>query len=56
MAKTRYPTNFSGLYVNGKSYYKLTGIAILHYKYVSLRFGNLKNENKIGPTSFQAGF
>jgi len=27
MAKTWYPTNFSGFYVNGKSYYKLTGIA-----------------------------
>jgi len=24
MAKTWYPTNFSGFYVNGKSYYKLT--------------------------------
>ena len=30
ITKTRYPTNFSGFYVNGKSYYKLTGIAI-HY-------------------------
>jgi len=38
MAKT-YPTNFSGLYVNGKSYYKLTGIAI-HYKDVSFRWEN----------------
>jgi len=35
MAKTWNPTNFSGIYVNGKSYYKLKGIAI-HYKDVSL--------------------
>src|SRR6218665_3181876 len=28
MAKTWYPTNFSGFYVNGKSYYKLTGLLI----------------------------
>src|SRR6218665_624645 len=31
MAKTWYPTNFYGFYVNGNSNYKLTGIAI-HYK------------------------
>jgi len=44
MAKTWYPTNFSGFYVNGKSYYKLTGIAIgLQYKDVSLRWENEKN-------------
>ena len=36
-------TNFSGFYVNGKFYYKLTGIAI-HYKDVSLRLENEKNE------------
>jgi len=35
------PTNFSGFYVNGKSYYKLTGIAI-QYKDVSLRWKNKK--------------
>ena len=28
MAKTWYPTNFSGFYVSGKSYYKLTDTAI----------------------------
>ena len=55
MVKTWYPTNFSGFYVNGKSYYKLTRIAI-HYKDVSLRLKKYKNWAKIDPTSFQAGF
>jgi len=41
MAKTWYPMNFSGFYVNRKSYYKLTGIAI-HYKDGSLRWENKK--------------
>jgi len=31
MAKTWYPTNFYGFYVNGTSYYKITGI-VIHYK------------------------
>jgi len=48
MAKSWYPTNFSGLYVNGKSYYKLTGIAI-YYKDVSLQWGNKTNLAKIDP-------
>jgi len=43
---TWYPTNFSGFYVNGESYYKLTGIAI-HYKDVSLRWANKKCWAKI---------
>ena len=55
MAKTWYPTNFSGFYVNGKSYYKLTGIAI-QYKDVSLRWENKKNGQQLTPASFQAGF
>jgi len=43
MSKTWHPTNFSGFYVNGKSYYKLTGIATcIHYKDVSLRLENIK--------------
>jgi len=54
MAKTWYPTNCSGFYVNGKSFYKLTDIAI-HYNDVSLRLENKKWAN-IDPTSFQAGF
>jgi len=45
MAKTWYPTNFSGLCVNGMSYYKITGIAI-HYKDVSLRRENKKTLDK----------
>ena len=52
MAKTWYPTNFSGFYVNGKSYYKLTGIARpigLHYKDVSLRWENKKKLSKNWP-------
>jgi len=41
MAKTWYPINVYGFYVNGKSYYKLTDIAIgLQYKDVSLRWEN----------------
>jgi len=36
MAKTWYLANFSGFYVNGNSYHKLTGI-VIHYKDVSLR-------------------
>jgi len=39
--------NFSGFNVNGKSYHKLTGIAI-HYKVVSSR--KLK---KLNPPSFR---
>jgi len=39
MAKDLYSTNIFRFYVNGKSYYKLTGIAI-HYKDVSLRWEN----------------
>jgi len=39
MAKTWYPTRLSGIYVNGKSYYKLTGIET-HSKGVSLRWGD----------------
>ena len=34
--KTWYLTNFSGFYVYGNSYHKLTGI-VIHYKDVSLR-------------------
>jgi len=57
MDKTWYFTNFSGFYVNGKSYYKLTGIAIgQQYKDVSLQWRNEKKLGKIDPTSFQAGF
>jgi len=41
MAKTWYPTTFSGFYVNEKFYYKLTGIA-MRYKDVSLRWENKK--------------
>ena len=44
----RLGTNFSGFYVNGKFYYKLTGIAI-HYKDVSLRLENTKVEQKLTP-------
>jgi len=40
MAKTWHPTDFSGFYLNGMYYYKLTGIAI-HYKGVSLRLENI---------------
>src|SRR6218665_1279529 len=52
MAKTWYPTIFSGFYVNGKSYYKLTGIAI-HYKDVSLRWANKKHCAKLTPPPFR---
>jgi len=52
MAKTWYPTNFSGFYVNGKSYCKLTGIAI-HYKDVSLRWANKRNWAKLTPHPFR---
>jgi len=45
---------FSGFYVNGTSYYKLTGIAI-HYKDVSLQWENKTNWQQLTPTSFQAG-
>ena len=39
--------NFSGFYVNGKSYYKLTGIHVaLHYKDVSLRWESKKISSK----------
>jgi len=44
MAETWYPTKFSEFYVNGKSYYKLTGIAI-HYTDVSLD-GKIKQLSK----------
>jgi len=48
MAKTWYTRNFSGFYVNGKSYYKLTGIATyIHYKDVSLQWENKKIEQKL---------
>jgi len=44
MAKTWYPTNLSGFYINEKFYYKLS----LHYKNVSLRWEN-KIEQKLTP-------
>jgi len=40
MTKTWYPTNFSGFYVNAKSYYKLTGIATLQR--CVIKMGNFK--------------
>src|SRR6218665_2276580 len=46
MAKTWYPTSFSGFYVNGKSYHKLTGVA-MEYKDVSLQWENKKIEKKL---------
>jgi len=49
MAKTWYPTNFSGFYVNEKSCYKLTGIAI-HYKDVSLGWENKNILERIDPS------
>jgi len=53
MAKTWYPTKVSGFYVNGKSYYKLTGIAV-HYKDTSLRWeNNNKFEKKLTPPPFR---
>jgi len=60
MAKTWYPMNFSGLYVNGK-YYKLTSIHVaigLHYKDrpFTCWWENKRNWTRIDPTSFQAGF
>jgi len=51
MAKTWYPTNFSG-FMYGKSYYTLTAIAI-HYKDVSLRWKNTKVEQKLTPFPFR---
>jgi len=48
MAKTWYPMNFYGFYENGKSYYKVTGIATctcILYKDVSLRWENKKMRN-----------
>jgi len=50
MANTWYPTNFSGFYANGTSYYKLM------LQVVSLGWVNKKFEAKIDPTSFQVGF
>jgi len=56
MAKTWYPTDFSEFYVNGKSYYKLTGIAT-HYKDVSLRLKNIeKIKLKLTPSPFRLVF
>ena len=50
MAKTWYLTNFSGFYVNKKSYYKLTGIdRPIHYKDVSLRWENKTILAKLHP-------
>ena len=57
MAKTWYPINVYGFYVNEKSYYKLTDIAIgLQYKDVSLliTMGKLKNEQKLTPPPFRS--
>jgi len=51
MTKTK---NFSGFYVNGKFYYKLTGIAIgIHYKDVSLQWENKKIEQKLTAPPFR---
>jgi len=47
MAKTWYPTNFSGFYVNGKFYYKLTGIAIGRAFFVWVRVGTAYLEMKM---------
>jgi len=48
MANTWYPANVSGVYVNGRSYYKIAGIAIL-YKDVSLRWEIKHFRAKIDP-------
>ena len=50
MAKTWYPTNFSGFYVNGKSYYELTGIYTTKMCYYDWK---IKNEQILTPPPFR---